>query len=130
MNVLLSIKPKYVNQIMQSTKRYEFRKIIFKDRSTKRVYLYSSSPVKKIVGYFTIDSIIEDHPSRLWQTCKNYSGISEKDFFSYFQDRKKGYAIKIDEINKFNNPVEPRKYFDNFTAPQSYKYLNVDLLSS
>ncbi|QQS44437.1 hypothetical protein IPM65_02455 [Candidatus Roizmanbacteria bacterium] len=130
MNVLLSIKPKYVDKIVQSIKKYEFRKIIFKNKSPWRVYIYCSSPVKKIVGYFTIETIIEDHPYNLWETCKDHSGISKEDFFTYFEDREKGYAIKIDKIDIFKNPVEPNEYFDNFIPPQSYKYLEVDLLSS
>ena len=32
MDVLLSIKPKYVKSIIEGEKRYEFRKAIFKNR--------------------------------------------------------------------------------------------------
>lgn len=130
MNVLLSIKPRYVDKIQQTVKRYEFRKSIFKSKFPWRVYIYSSSPVKKIVGYFTIDTILEDHPYNLWKTCKDFSGISKEDFFTYFENRKVGYAIKIDKINIFKVPIEPHECFDNFTPPQSFKYLKVDLLST
>ena len=58
MNVLLSIKPKYVKGIMNGNKRYEFRRSIFRCREDiELVYIYSTSPVKKIVGVFTIKSI-------------------------------------------------------------------------
>ncbi len=61
MNVLLSIKPKYVNEIINGNKRYEFRKVIFRNRNVTTVYIYSSSPEKQIVGSFEIGDIIEDH---------------------------------------------------------------------
>jgi len=52
MNVLLSIKPKYANQILNGNKRYEFRKSVFNHRDLEMVYIYSSSPIKRIVGAF------------------------------------------------------------------------------
>ena len=75
MDVLLSIKPKYVKSIIEGEKRYEFRKTIFKNREINRIYIYSSSPVKKIVASFVIGTILEDHPSRSSGTgvriCRN-----------------------------------------------------------
>jgi len=54
MNAILSIKPQYANAILKKEKTVEFRKKVFKNE-VDRVYIYSSSPVKRIVGYFTID---------------------------------------------------------------------------
>ena len=45
MDVLLSIKPRYVKSILEGGKRYEFRKTIFKNRKIDRICIYSSSPV-------------------------------------------------------------------------------------
>lgn len=124
MNVLLSIKPRYVEQIMNRVKRYEFRKAIFKeDYTNAKIYIYSSSPVQRIIGYFTIEKIIEDHPERLWMKCKNASGIEENDFFNYFQNRHKGYAIKISDLVLFDEPINPKNIIQNFVPPQSYKYV-------
>ena len=36
MDVLLSIKPKYVDAILKGEKKYEFRKIIFKNKNIKK----------------------------------------------------------------------------------------------
>jgi predicted transcriptional regulator len=74
MNVLLSIKPKYVEEILNGNKKYEFRKSIFKCKEKlEMIYIYSSSPVKKVVGAFVIESIIEDHPKVLWEKFKQFS---------------------------------------------------------
>ncbi|MHA1679426.1 MAG: hypothetical protein ACTSUE_00305 [Promethearchaeota archaeon] len=124
MNVLLSIKPKYVNRIIDGTKKYEFRKAIFKqpDR-VDRIYIYSSSPVKKIVGSFAIERILEDNPVNLWSKCWDDSGIEETKFFTYFEGKEKGFAIKIKDLDVFDVPVDPREIFDNFHAPQSFRYM-------
>ncbi|HET6989695.1 MAG TPA: ASCH domain-containing protein, partial [Bacteroidia bacterium] len=57
MNVLLSIKPKYAKAIIDGKKKVEFRKLPFK-LNVNKVYIYSSAPEQKIIGYFTFDDII------------------------------------------------------------------------
>jgi predicted transcriptional regulator len=121
MNVLLSIKPKYANQILNGNKRYEFRKSVFNYRDLEMVYIYSSSPIKRIVGAFAIKSIIEKHPVQLWNECKDFSGIDEEDFFDYFRGKDKGFAIEIGDVEVFD-PINPKDHIRNFVPPQSFCY--------
>lgn len=122
MDVLLSIKPKYVKSIFDGEKRYEFRKAIFKHRDINRVYIYSSSPVKKIVATFEVGNILEDHPNDLWENVKDYAGIDDQDFFAYFKGKSKAFAIEIKNLHKFDKPIDPKTTIFGFTAPQSYCY--------
>ncbi len=122
MNVLLSIKPKYVEAILNGEKEYEFRKGIFKHRDVEKVYIYSTAPVKKIVGYFVIEDIIEDHPERIWERCQDKAGIGENEFFEYFGGREKGYAIKIEKMKVMERPIDPKNIDPDFVPPQSFKY--------
>ena len=46
MNLLISIKPEFVNKILANEKLYEFRKSIFKQKVDK-IFIYSTYPVKK-----------------------------------------------------------------------------------
>ena len=125
MNVLLSIKPKYVEEIMNGNKRYEFRKSIFRCREdVELVYVYSTSPVKKIVGVFTVETIIEDHPRNLWEKFKEFSGIGEEEFFSYFGGHKKGFAIGIENVEVFEDPIDPKNSIPGFVPPQSFRYID------
>ena len=84
--------------------------------------MYSTSPVKKIVGAFTVESIIEDHPEALWQKFKDSSGIEEKEFFAYFGSSRKGFAIKIKEVKAFK-PIDPETVISDFSPPQSFCYV-------
>ena len=93
MSVLLSIKPKYVEQIENGSKLYEFRRVIFK-QDIDEIYVYATAPIKQIVGKICIDEIIEDTPKNLWGNFKQNAGINKKDFFEYFSGKEKGYAIK------------------------------------
>ncbi len=58
MNVIFSIKPKYVERILSGEKKYEFRKRIWK-KQVDRVFIYASSPVKKIVASFVPIGVVE-----------------------------------------------------------------------
>lgn len=122
--VLLSIKPKYVKEILSGAKQYEFRKQIFKNESAKTVFIYSSSPQKKIVACFHVGKIVEGHPDYLWEQFWDVSGISEQEFFEYFSDRDTGYAIRIEELETFAEPVDPHAMFGRFVAPQSFCYVD------
>lgn len=126
MNILLSIKPIYVDEILAGKKIFEFRKSIFKKKDISKVFIYSSSPVKKIVASFEIARIIADSPKNLWNKCQKYGGISENDFFEYFKNSDIGYAIEITNLNEFSEPINPYKLKKNFKPPQSYCYLPLD----
>jgi predicted transcriptional regulator len=122
MDVLLSIKPKYVKSIFEGEKRYEFRKSIFKHRDIDRIYIYSSSPVKKIVATFEIGKILENHPIDLWENVKDFAGINDQDFFAYFKGKSKAFAIEIKNLREFDIPIDPRATIRGFVPPQSYCY--------
>ena len=124
MNVLLSIKPKYAELIKSGIKKYEFRRKIFKKTGGCKVYIYSTSPVKKIIGAFDASTIYEDLPRKIWNLFGEYSGLSEDEFFRYFKDCKTAFAIEIKNLVIFDKPHDPSKYFLEFTPPQSYRYFN------
>lgn len=123
MSVLLSIKPKYVEQIENGSKLYEFRRVIFK-QDIDEIYVYATAPIKQIVGKICIDEIIEDTPKNLWYSFKHSAGIDKKDFFEYFNGKEKGYAIKIKDFISFDEPIDPYQKNPNFVPPQSYAYLD------
>lgn len=54
--VLLSIKPEYTSAIAKGIKKVEFRKRIFSE-TVERAFVYSSSPMKKIIGSFLVSHI-------------------------------------------------------------------------
>lgn len=128
MNVLLSIKPKYVDEILNGTKKYEFRKVVFKNTEERvRVFIYSSAPVKKVVASFLVEKIIQDHPQQLWERFKDFAGVQEGEFFSYFGERENGFAIKIKDLEVFATPLDPKKAIEGFSPPQSFCYLRTEL---
>ena len=123
MNVLLSIKPRFVEKILDGVKRFEFRKGIFK-QDVEKVYIYSSYPIKEIVGYFKIGVVHTGSPQNIWRKCGKEGSISKEEFFKYFEGKEIAFGIEIDELIIFEQSVNPRDIFPEFIAPQSYYYLN------
>ena len=122
--VLLSIKPEFAHKIFDGTKKYEFRKQIFKDSSIKKVIVYSSSPEQKVIGEFTIDDILNDTPSDLWLQTRVYSGITQAFYEEDFRGRKKAYAIKV-ASTKLYEQKKNLSDFDIIYPPQSFAYVEV-----
>jgi len=130
MNVLLSVKPKYAEEIISGRKKYEFRKSIFKREDIKKMYIYSSSPVKKIIALVDIDCILSDSPQELWEQCHGNAGISDHEFFKYFKNSDIGYAIKFSNVLEFSTPVDPYNLNENFRPPQSFYYPSLSFLQT
>jgi predicted transcriptional regulator len=122
MKVLLSIKPEFAFKIFDGSKRFEFRRSIFKNRDIKQVIVYASSPVRKIIGEFEIEDILHDELPILWSKTKNHAGTNEEKFRKYFSDKSKGYAIQITNVKRYDEPIQ----LDTLgvsTAPQSFMYV-------
>ena len=110
MNLLISIKPEFVKKILSHEKLYEFRKTIFK-QNVDKIFIYATYPVKKIVGYFEACEIICKSPMELWNLFAEVSGISKKEFFKYYRNSDKGFAIKIDHLHVFDEFIDMNQYF-------------------
>ncbi len=124
MRVLLSIKPEFAEMIFSGTKKFEFRRTVFKNPEVKTVVVYASSPVQKVIGEFEIEAIIKDELESLWERTKEYAGISRHFFLRYFSDRVFGYAIQIKKAHKYRQMLCLQKDF-GATPPQSFIYLDI-----
>lgn len=124
MKVLLSIKPKYVDKILSGEKAFEFRKQSFKRDGIKTVVIYATMPIGKIIGEFSIVSILEDTPINIWEKTKERAGIDKKYFDEYYNARKSAVAIQIGEIIEYDEPLDLKELGNNIVPPQSYRYLD------
>jgi predicted transcriptional regulator len=121
MNVLLSIKPEFAYKIFEGTKKYEFRKSIFK-KDVDKVVVYASSPVQQVIGEFEIEDIICKEVELLWQITQQFAGINKDFYDEYFANKEVAFAIQVGKIRKFSKPKRLSDY-DIEYAPQSFAYL-------
>jgi len=121
---LISIHPQFADRILTGRKRVEFRKMRFTNSIT-HVVLYATSPVKRILGYFTVKGIDHASPPDLWRRYQGVAGIEEASFFSYFRKCNNGIAIKVDKVFRLPEP-HPLSILDSeLTPPRSFCYLPI-----
>lgn len=119
--ILLSINPEHVENIINGTKKYEFRRVKCK-RKIDKILIYATSPIKMIVGEADVLDVIEDSKELIWKATSTYSGISEQFFYEYYFDKQQAVAYKLGKVNAFSNPV-PLDSIGIKVAPQSFVYL-------
>ena len=119
----MSIKPVFAEKIFTGKKKYEFRRTIFKRADIRYAMVYASAPVSKVIGEFEIGTIISADLGTLWGKTRSSSGITEEDFFRYFNNRDYGYAIKINRPVKYRSPLSAQGDL-GIMPPQSYAYID------
>ncbi len=123
-SVMLSIKPRFAEQIFCGSKHFEFRRRLFANRSVKKIVVYATSPISRVIGEFEIEDILELGIDQLWEETKEFSGIPKEYFEAYFCGRETGYAIKIGKTHTYEIPLELEAHFNVKRAPQSFVYVN------
>lgn len=119
--ILISINPEHVANIINGTKKYEYRKIAAK-QDVSSIIIYETTPIKRIVAEAEIAEVIMLPPEKLWEQTKEASGIS-KDFFDrYFKNRQIAYAYRLGEVRIFDTPKTLLEYGVK-AAPQSFIYI-------
>ena len=121
--ILLSVKPRFAEAILQGTKTFEFRRALFRRRDIDTVVVYASSPTCKILGEFTIEDVLSLDIEELWMATRHGGAIDRAYFDSYFAGRSDGHAIKISRAFRYEAPLCLRRDFGIRTPPQSFRYV-------
>ena len=128
--VLMSIQPKWVEQIASGKKTIEVRKTKPKLETPFKVYIYEAYDkkyantgfywfetrhtfvhgCKKVIGEFICDRIDEFTPSEFGVKCERFEALHEtrltvKEMREYLQ-AKTGYGWHISDLEIYDNPKE------------------------
>ena len=127
-DILLSINPNYCKRIQQGKKEWEYRKSIWSNnKRINKIYLYETSPIQKIIGYFKTNLIIKGNPKKIWNLTFEEAGITKREFDTYFSNKETGYALQISHLVLFEFPKDPFVLIENFHPPQNFMYFNNNL---
>lgn len=122
--VLLSVKPRFAEAILAGTKKFEFRRSLFRNPDVETVVLYASSPVQRVIGEFRIAEILALTPPELWARTHRWSGIDRSYFDEYFREREVGFALKVENPRSYRRPLSLQHHFGIAYPPQSFCYLS------
>jgi predicted transcriptional regulator len=120
LSCVIPIHSKYSAKIYDQTKIYEYRRKKIRN-NTLCCFIYETSPISKITGFFLVQKVIEDSIQNLWHYTSSMSGVGYDELRNYFTDSRNCIAIEIKDSGKFINPIDIRSI--NCKAPQSYVYI-------
>lgn len=116
-NVLLVMDKNKIEKIKTGEKLYEFKRYNFSDE-VDNIFIYSKES-KEIIGCFKGNEIFANTPLYFWKNFSEKSGLTEKELFDYFECEGWGWAIKINDLRIFDNPIK----IYNFKEPGNYCYI-------
>lgn len=125
---LMSIRPEFASEIIRGGKQVEFRRSVVAAQIS-HVVIYSTTPVRRVIGFFEVDSIDADSPRRLWNRYSAVAGIDRDRFHAYFAGCDRGIAIRIGSVFELARPIALTRLAGVKTPPQSYRYLSGTVLS-
>lgn len=120
--IIISINPQHVKNIINGSKKYEYRTKAAKS-DVNKILIYETVPVKKVVAEVEILEVIMLPPEELRNQTKLYSGITKEFFDEYFKEREVAYAYKLGKVKVFDKPKELIE-FGIKSAPQSFVYIS------
>jgi len=120
MDVLMSIQPRFAEQILSGSKRFEIRRRRPSFTKGSTVWIYSSRPCQRIVGCFIVGEILGGSPARLWEMIGEETAVSETELHAYLAGSGLGFAIEAMHPQRLERPVP---IGNRSLIPQSYRFL-------
>ena len=122
MKILLPIKEEYVEKILNGEKKFEYRHILTNEQ-IDGIILYTTAPIKRVVGEVEVIGTLESSPSGLWESTKKNAGISREKYRKYFRGQKRAKAYVLDKAIRYSKMYKLEELGIK-KAPQSFLYLN------
>jgi predicted transcriptional regulator len=129
-DLLVSMKPKYAEQILSGSKLVEIRKKFSGKWVGCKAILYSSSPQKALVGEATVRSVTSGTPADIWSRFNATVGCTFDEFSAYVGSAKQVSAIELDAVFPYKEPISLAQIShllgEDLRPPQSYCNLKLD----
>jgi len=123
-DVLCSIKPQYVEKILNGSKTVELRRKFNVELINSRLFIYATSPVMAVVASANIKNIEYFDIQKIWNLYGDASGITENSYYNYFKNCELGYVIHLDNVKKLPNEILRSNLIKKgIYPPQSYRYI-------
>jgi len=125
---IMSIKPRFANQVLDGIKRFELRRYIgIIPKPGDKIVIYASGHVQALIGEFTVGRVYKEKPSKLYSILKSIpnSGIT-KDHLKYICGSDEALAIEV--LNPIRYPLkiklnDLRMIIPDFKPPYSFQVL-------
>jgi len=120
-NVLISIKPKYVDLILSGDKSVEIRNRPVKLQPETSLWIYSTLPRGCLEAVAEVHAIELDAPSVIWNQYHNKIGASQHAFLTYVNGSRQISAIFLKNVRRLTPSLtlsDLRSEIEGFNPPQ------------
>lgn len=121
-NIILPIKPLFAEKVLSGEKKYEYRKKLCQ-KEINKIYLYSTSPVKMIVGEAEVVDKMRMDKDLLWAKTRGQAGITKEFYDQYFARQDYACAYKIGDVKSYSRPIALHRIGIEH-VPQSFIYVD------
>jgi predicted transcriptional regulator len=131
-DILVSIRPRYASKILDGKKTVELRRKFPQAAVVGATALiYSSSPVRAVVGYAQIRRVLKLPVPEIWKEHGAAACLSKSAFDAYFADREFGFAILFERVRSLKKQIEAIDLKTQFgiVPPQSYRYVTEECVA-
>lgn len=125
--MLLSIRPRHVENILNGSKTVELRRIRPQVTTGQPVAIYATLPVAAVVATCRVRKMDVAVPAAIKARHLGHAAVSAAEFDVYFAGSDHAVAIHLDEIAVLENPVtlnEIRSRRSAYNPPQTWHFFN------
>ncbi len=125
--IVLPLKPRFAEAVLLGSKTVELRRAEPKIVVPTRALVYSTSPVRALVGTCIVTSVETHSLVDLWERFGPSTGVNVQEFFGYFDGVEKGTALTLSDPEALPRPVplaRLRETPQGFRPPQSFAYVD------
>ncbi len=127
-DILMSVKPPYVDMLISGCKTVEIRKRAVRAPAGARIWIYATSPRRQVVAFARLQGVALEAPDEIWHAFGDRVGIDRWEFDAYVGDAALVAALTLTEITELEVPLCARSETPAFHPPQSYAFLRDDEL--
>lgn len=127
-DVLMSIRPRFAEAIFAGEKTHELRRQFPASLSGATVYVYASTPLRKVIGSFQIASVQRIPKWLLARTRRRATTLTATELLAYLDGLHHGVLLEVSNPTEYARPVPlARLRAIGIEPPQSYRFLRPDV---
>lgn len=126
-DILISIKPRHVEDILSGKKTVELRRRAPRIPIGTRVWVYSTLPDGHVRMVTTVEKLEEWAPSTIWRKNSKKMALSKSEYDGYVAGCSKVCALHLSKVTPLSKPLSLQKLRDKqtgFNPPQFFKFLD------